>query len=225
MGMGAIPIPYNLPRNLDWRYNMDEFWKEYTPQLSKAMKAIEDNGVSVQSREQLKRIANPIIREAKRRMRELEKAGLTDSPAYRYIKRNKIDLTAAGTNLNLIRRNVMQAYNFITRKTSTVKGATDFLESTTNKWAGMSTTREQREAIWDLFSRLEDRHAGHFDKEVYSSGELSADIYVMSEVLRAKKWDIDEAYNILSKDTEILLDKDLNYDTMELVTDWYTRIR
>lgn len=204
---------------------MDEYWKEYTPQLTKAMKAIEDNGVSIQSREQLKRIANPIIREAKRRMRELEKAGLTDSPAYRYIKKNKIDITAAGKNLNNIRRNVMQAYNFLIRKTSTVKGATDFLESTTNKWAGINTTREQREAIWDLFSRLEDRHAGHFDKEVYSSGELSADIYVISEVLRDKGWDIDRAYDILSKDTQVLIDENLKEHTMDLVTDWYTRIR
>lgn len=204
---------------------MDEYWKDYTPQLSKAMKAIEDSGVSTYSREQLKRIANPIIREAKRRMRELEKAGLTDSPAYRYIKRNEIALTAKGSNLNNIRKNVTNAYNFITKKTSTVKGAREFLEGTVNKWTGRGTTKEQREKIWDLFNRLEDKHPGYFTKETYSSGELSADIYLISEVLDAKDWNIDEAYELLSSDEMLIFDNDIDFDLMDEVTDWYTRIR
>lgn len=200
-------------------------WGKLGKQTLKAMNELDEKGINPFNEKQLKRIGLPIIRAAKKRMRELEINGLTDSPAYRYIKRNNINFTTSTINLNELRKNVWAAHKFLTKPTSSKVGAESFLNKTVNKWTGRDTTKEQREKIWDLFHRLEDKHPGYFTKETYSSGELTADIYVMTEVLDAKDWDIDKAYEVLSKDEMIIFDDDMDFDLMDEVTDWYMRIR
>lgn len=204
---------------------MDNDWGKLGKQTSKAMQELAEKGINPFNEKQLKRIGLPIIREAKKRMRELEINGLTDSPAYRYIKRNNINFTTSADNLNELRKNVWAAHKFLTKPTSNKVGAESFLNKTVNKWTGRDTTKEQREKIWDLFYRLEDKHPGYFTKETYGSGELSADIYLISEVLNSKDWNIDEAYEVLSRDEMLIFDDDIDFDLMDEVTDWYTRIR
>ena len=76
-----------------------------------------------------------------------------------------------------------------------------------------------------LFDRLEKEHPSWFSREAYSSAELAADIYIFSEVLDAKDWNIDEAYNVLNIQAGemFLFDKDLNEDANERVSDWIYR--
>ena len=197
-----------------------EFWKMYKGQLKKSMDIIADHGVSVFSREELKQIANPIIREAKKRLRDLERAGLTDSPAYRYLARNEVKLTAAGKNLNAIKHNVKEASEFLKAKTSTVAGAREFLYKTINMWAGRETTVEEREKIWDTYHRLEQIHPGYFLKETYGSSELSADIYTISQTLDKSDWDIDVAMERLSPDIPDILQDDLERDATMRWSGW-----
>lgn len=94
----------------------------------------------------------------------------------------------------------MQAYNFLLSKTSTVSGAKEFLNKTTNKWIGSNTTKEQREKIWDTFGRLEKAHPGIFTVEAYTSAELMQDIYTINVVLDATDWDVDKAIELLALD-------------------------
>ena len=180
-----------------------EFWKEYSGQLKKSMDFISDHGLSVLGREEIKRIAYPIIREAKKRVRELEREGLTDSPAYRYLIRNEVNLTASGKNLNSIRHNLREAWTFLQQKTSTIEGSRDFFTSTVERWVGDFTNKEQREKIWDTYHRLEKIHPGYFSRETYGSDELSADIYTIAQTLDGTDWDIDAAISRFDAMAEI----------------------
>lgn len=197
-----------------------EFWKEYKGQLKKAMDTISDHGVSVFDRKELKRIANPIIREAKKRVRELEREGLTDSPAYRYLIRENVSFTAAGKNLNAIRHNVKEAFEFLQKKTSTVKGSYEFFATTVDRWVSDYTTKEQREIIWDTYHRLEKIHPGYFLKETYESDELAADIYAINQTLEKTGWDIDEALERLNSENAVLDQTDLEKEATTRWSGW-----
>lgn len=203
----------------------DVSFEQFTGRTAESMKFIAEHGVSDVSKETLLRAGHALIRTAKKRIRELEMAGYTDVPAYRYYKNNIKNFSLAGANLNKARHIVMETYKFLLSKTSTVEGASKFLSSTVEKWAGHGTTREQREKLFDLFDRLEKEHPSWFSREAYSSAELAADIYIFSEVLDAKDWNIDEAYNVLNIQAGemFLFDKDLNEDANERVSDWIYR--
>lgn len=192
-----------------------EFWKEYKGQLKKAMNFVSDHGVSVLDLKEIKSVASPIIREAKKRIRALEREGLTDSPAYRYYVRNNIKFTAAGRNLNAIKHNLKEAWTFLQKQTSTVEGARDFFTKTVDKWVGDFTTQEQREKIWDTYHRLEKIHPGYFLKETYGSDEMAADIYTITQTLNKTDWDVDVAlarYN--EENPEVYLDENEKDATM-----------
>lgn len=197
-----------------------EFWMEYKGQLKKSMDIIADHGTSVFTRKELKQIANPIIREAKKRVRDLEKAGLTDSPAYRYLIRNEVKLTVAGDNTNAIKHNIKEAVEFLKSKTSTVAGTREFFNKTIDEWVGNETTMEQREKIWDTYHRLEQIHPGYFLKETYGSGELSADIYTISQTLQKSDWDIDVAMERLDNETFDILKEDFEIDASRRWSGW-----
>lgn len=197
-----------------------EFWKEYKGQLKKSMDFISEHGLSVLDRNEIKRISYPIIREAKRRMRELEKNGMTDSPAYRYVMRHKINFTAGGKNLNNIRHNLQEAWTFLQSKTSTVSGAKDFVDKTIDKWVGYKTTREQREKIWDIYYRLEEIHPGYFLKDTYGSGELASDIYTISHTLTKSDWDMDVAMERLDTETLDILRDDMENESVYRWSGW-----
>lgn len=205
--------------------NDDVSFEQFTGRTAESMKFIAEHGVSDVSLQTLKRAGHSLIRTAKKRIGELEMAGLTDTPAYRYYKNNIKNFSLAGANLNKARHIVMETYNFLLSKTSTVEGAENFLNSTIEKWVGQQTTREQRERIFDLYHRLEKIHPGFFARETYSSSELSADIYTISEVLQAKEWDIDEAMAILEHEegTSIIFDDDIDEELMDEVGMWFDR--
>lgn len=127
-------------------------------QLNRAIHRIQTTNLGLLDRNELKMLANPIIREARKRMRELENAGLKDSPAYRFIKSELGGYpTAAGTDRNTILHNIREATDFLHAKTSLVENAEEY-----NIWLdehlGMDTTPEEREEIWDVVHRFETQH-------------------------------------------------------------------
>lgn len=129
--------------------------------LNKAVKRVGEVGVSRMDRTELKQVGLPIIREARARIRQLEEHGLTDSPAYQYIKTQGLNISTAGKDINTIRTNVMQAYNFLHTKTSTVEGASEY-----SRWLdehiGADLATEEKEAIWDAVHRFEETHPQRF---------------------------------------------------------------
>lgn len=168
--------------------------------LGRDMRYISENGINKLTEAELKVKARSLIREASKRVRALEAEGLTDMPAYRHYKNDIKKFTVQRKNLNQIRNITMQAYNFLLSKTSTVSGSREFLNTTTNKWIGKNTTKEQREKIWDTFNRLEKDHPGIFTVEAYTSAELMEDIYTINVVLEATDWNVDKAVELLSND-------------------------
>ena len=178
----------------------DKDLEQFKGALGRDMRYISENGINKLTEAELKVKARSLIREANKRVRALEAEDLTDMPAYRHYKNDIKKFTVQCKNLNQIRNITMQAYNFLLSKTSTVSGAKEFLNTTTNKWIGMNTTKEQREKIWDTFNRLEKKHPGIFTVEAYTSAELMEDIYTINVVLKATDWDVDKAVELLSND-------------------------
>lgn len=169
---------------------------KYIPhkQLNKALFKVGQYGVRGMTRDELKQVGLPIIREAKKRVRELEKAGLTDSPAYRaYVIEKKMKISTAGKNINAIKNEVREAWAFLNARTSTVEGASDY-----NRWLddhlGARTTKEQRESIWDLVHRFEETHPGKFINYGYDEA-----IRKIAKAAELADYNIDKAYNIFSQ--------------------------
>lgn len=193
--------------------------------LGMDMRYISENGINKLTEKELKVKARNLIREANKRVRALEAEGLTDMPAYRHYKNDIKKFTVQRKNLNQIRNITMQAYNFLLSKTSTVSGAKEFLNSTTNKWIGKNTTKEQREKIWDTFNRLEKDHPGIFTVEAYTSAELMQDIYTINVILDATDWDVDKAVELLSNDGNFsrLEEQDDNQEAQDELAEFYFR--
>lgn len=191
-----------------------------SPQLQKAFDLVVEKGVASLTRPELKQIAKSLIREANLRYRELEKAGLTDTPAFRYMKEYG-KLSAAGKDTNKIKKNIRLAVDFISSKTSTVDGARNYLSNTIDSWIKGKTSHEQREKIWDLYHRLEKIHPGYFAKELYSSGELAADTNIIYRVLAATNFDIDRALEIIEDESGLAhLSEELESDLAREKARW-----
>lgn len=169
--------------------------KSYIPQkqLNRAIYLIGTHGVRGFDRNELKQIGLPIIREAKKRVRELEKAGLTDSPAYQaYVVDKGMKSTTAGKDINKIKHEIFEAWKFLDATTSTVKGASYY-----NEWLdehlGAETTKEQRTAIWDVVRRFEKEHPERFINYGYDET-----IKKIAKATKIAEYDIDMAYDIFS---------------------------
>lgn len=178
----------------------DKELESFRGALARDMKYISENGINKLNESELKRTARSLMREANKRVRALEAEGLTDMPAYRHYKNDIEKFTVQGKKLNQIRNITMEAYHFLLSKTSTISGAKEFLNKTTNRWIGGNTTKEQREKIWDTFNRLERAHPGIFTVEAYTSAELMQDIYTINVVLDATDWNVDKAIELLALD-------------------------
>lgn len=127
----------------------------------------------------LKSVARPIIREAKYRIKLLEKYGLEDSPAYLHIKLTGDKLTAAGNNLNVIRHNIMEAFNFLHASTSIPENAQRYLDRVEKWFPG--TTAEDRRVVFEAVHRLEEMYPSRFlsqyyDKEYEKVGSIAKNI-------------------------------------------------
>lgn len=169
--------------------------KPYVPkkQLNRAIYLIGTHGVRGFDRNELKGIGLPIIREARKRIIELEKAGLTDAPAYQaYVVDKGMKATTAGKDLNKIRHEVFEAWQFLRAPTSTVEGAIDY-----NKWLdehlGAETTKEQRDNIWDLVRRFERSHPERFINYGYDEA-----IKRIAKAAEMADYDIEKAYGIFA---------------------------
>lgn len=131
-------------------------------QLNRAMYQIGMRGVKGMTRAELKQLGLPIIREARKRVRALEAAGMVDGPAYtKYINELGMKMTTSGKDTNRIKREVSEAFKFLNAKTSTVEGARQY-----NKWLdvhlGATTTERERTTIWKIVHQFEETHPGRF---------------------------------------------------------------
>ena len=138
---------------------LEDYWSK---QLHKSLYRIRTTNLSHYDREQLKQIAKPVIREVNKRLRLLEDAGLTSSPAYRFLisELGKYP-TVSGSDINTIRNNIRVASDFLHTKTSLVENAKDY-----NRWLdehlGVGLTEEEKVELWDVIHRFETTHPNLF---------------------------------------------------------------
>lgn len=186
--------------------------QKYVPQkqLKRSLEIITETGVRGKTRNELKQLAIPIIREAKKRVRALEAAGLTDSPAYQeYIVQKKMRVSAAGKDTNTLKNEVREAVFFLGTTTSTVKGAREY-----NEWLddhlGAFTTKDERTEIWKVVHKFEESHTGHFinfgyDMAIRKIAQVSSLYnYGLNEIIQSEQMMPEDDRVITSKIGEYL---------------------
>lgn len=109
----------------------------------------------------LKEYVEKLASVGNRRLRSLEKANYTNTPAYNAIKRSGGDFTASGKNRRGLMNELQREMQFIKAKTSTVAGAKateNKVEKATNSWfqkAGLGEytemDEEDRKNFWKFF--------------------------------------------------------------------------
>ena len=127
---------------------------ESKEKLRESLQKIADKGVRNMSREELKSTGREVIRLARKRMRDLERTGRDDSPAYVEYKKRGLKTSLAGKNINVLKHELKEAFEFLTRKTSLIS-ETDKYNEWLNEHLGRTTTSEQRKNIWKVVAKIE----------------------------------------------------------------------
>lgn len=180
------------------------------PTLNKSLYIIGTHGVRGLDREDLKRIGNPIIREVRKRMRLLEEANLTEySRAYRYIKDNNLKVSLEGKNINTIKHELLEAYNFLHAKTSTVEGAEDYKKWLSNTLGG-EVTEDTSKIIWGLVHTFEQTNPEKFINYGYDEA-----IKIISKVAKKTGYDKEETERIVREIFDNNSEDDDQYDLDE----------
>lgn len=119
-------------------------------------------------------------REVRIRMSEIRKAGLEyDSPAYMYIKKNKISTYKPRSgNSNAYRKAVKDAVDFLHSKTSTVKGASEYSDWQEEN-IGRNLTKREKKIIWKNIHDAETNYSNKFVTHGYG--------YVMKRIAEETK--------------------------------------
>lgn len=173
------------------------------PALNKALYTIGRYGVRGFDITELKRIGKPIIREVKTRIRLLEESGLQDySRAYRYIKDNNIDVSLKGDNINKVKHELLEAYNFLHTKTSTVEGTIKYREWL-NETMGGDVTDENAKMIWQLVHLFEKTNPEKFINYGYDEA-----IKTISKVARKTEYNPSETERLIIE----IFQRNLHFD-------------
>ena len=156
----------------------------------------------------LKEYVEKLASVGNRRLRSLEKANYTNTPAYNAIQRSGGDFTASGKNRRGLMNELQREMQFIKAKTSTVSGAKateNRVNKATNKWfneAGLGEYTEMDEddkkEFWKFFkgtsiNRALEAYFGNYKgKEAIAvaldiwHGSEEKDIYKMRQQFRRR---------------------------------------
>lgn len=97
---------------------------------------------------------------ANKRIARLEKAGLTDSPAYKkYVESGGGKFSVSGKSYNEVQKEVARLNNFINQKSSTIRGVNSTLKemasNTGIKYKNLTELREKSSKFFELSSKVE----------------------------------------------------------------------
>lgn len=195
------------------RKNAEYVWRTGAgnqPTLNKSLYIIGTHGVRGIDREDLKRIGNPIIREVRKRMRLLEDANLAEySRAYQYIKENNLKVSLEGKDTNTIKHELVEAYNFLHTKTSTVEGTIKYREWL-NRTMGGEVSAENSLMIWRLVHSFESTNPEKFINYGYDEA-----IKIISKVAKKTGYDKEETERIVRDIFNNNFEDDEQYDLDE----------
>lgn len=104
--------------------------------------------------------ATRLMSMANKRLRRLEKSGLTDSPAYQSVLRNgKPQFSVKGKDYNELQKEVARMNKFINAQTSTIRGVNSTLKDMANntgiKYKNLKELREKSKQFFELASKVE----------------------------------------------------------------------
>src|SRR5574344_962766 len=124
-------------------------------------KSKSDERARKQKIRQLKQEISKKASMANKRLRRLEKNGLTDVPAYRqYVKGGGVKFSVKGKNYNELQAELARVNHFIDSKTSTVRGTNSVLKDIANtakiKYNNLSELYRNVNTFFSLASKVED---------------------------------------------------------------------
>lgn len=169
------------------------------PALNRALHIIATQGLRKLNERELKSIGLPIIREVKLRMREIEKAGLESySRAYRYMKDNNLKVSLAGDDNNAIKHELLEAFNFLHTKTSTVEGTLDYKKWLTRTMDG-EVADDEAKIIWKMVHLFEKEKPERFinfnyDEAIKIISKVSRDVNFNSGEIERRVREIFDNY-------------------------------
>lgn len=153
---------------------------------------------------QLKTEASKLVSMANKRLRRLEKNGLTNTPAYQaYIKNGGTYFSVKGKDYNELQSELSRLRSFINSQTSTVTGVNNYLKemakNTGIKYKTLSELRKKADTFFELSGKIE-----QYLRQVHD---------IASAISYQKIW---ESINVYVKDNKLDLSQS-NLDIEDMV--------
>lgn len=126
------------------------------PLVTKAV----SNTISKENVKDVKKEMSKLASMANKRIQRLEKAGLTDSPAYKkWVDEGSLKFGVKGKNHNQLQRELSRLKTFITSETSTIKGVNNVLKemasNTGISYKNLTELRSKASKFFELSSKVE----------------------------------------------------------------------
>ena len=126
------------------------------PLVTKAV----SNTISKENVKDVKKELSKLASMANKRIQRLEKAGLTDSPAYKkWVEEGSLKFGVKGKNHNQLQRELSRLKTFITSETSTIKGVNNVLKemasNTGISYKNLTELRSKASKFFELASKVE----------------------------------------------------------------------
>lgn len=183
-------------------YHEEFMIREGQPQeLNKVVAKIGRTPLYNFKKSELESMLKVLQREVRTRISEIRKNELAyDSPAYQYIKRNKISTYAPRQNTRqAYMKAVRDAVDFLHSKTSLVEGAKQY-RTWLNNTIGEDLSLKEKRSIWRNVHRAEEKYAEKFIQHGY--GMVIKHIAEVTKKNGYKKYNEQELKNILDEFTE-----------------------
>lgn len=151
------------------------------------------------NRAELAKVTQTIAKNVERRSKSVAKH-FSQAPALRALEESGGKITTRGKNLNELRKDFVRGVNFLTAKTSTVKGAKEY-KSRMEEIAtgGLPMTPSQEKEFWSAVNKVIEEAGGREIIRQYGSDQIFEKIRV--EVLMGEEIDPKRIIDALYEET------------------------
>lgn len=127
--------------------------------MAKKLNDFVDSG-SVAWSKQIRAETSRLASMANKRLERLEKAGLTNSPAYvKWVEEGAANFSVRGKTINEVQSELARLRKFVDAKTSTIRGINttlkDMAQNTGLKYKNIAELREKADRFFELASKVE----------------------------------------------------------------------
>lgn len=129
------------------------------------------------NKKELSKIVQQLSRTVNRRFVSLEKQGGI-SPAYKSLQKSGGRITTKGKDINELRHEYVRAKNFLSLKTSSLKGFKQVNLELANRLGFSKLSQSQIDRLWEAYNKLDEVHYNDTRKQ-YGSEQIQQDIINM----------------------------------------------